>query len=179
MKPPKTLIVGIGSPHGDDVAGWKVAELLADELAGPDICIKQATSPLQILHWMEWRSELQQKSSEQGILANPTTILCDACRGFGEPGEINRWTWPDSELVNVSWSGTHDFSLTATLQLAERLNRLPPQVVIWTIEAGTAKAFDGMSPEVEAAVPRLAKSIASELLRHSSVKVEVCTNNHS
>ena len=164
MNHSKTLIVGIGSPHGDDAAGWKVAERLANDLDCHDIHIRQATSPIQVLDWIENVEHL---------------ILCDACRGFGQPGDVREWCWPAPELVNLSWSGTHDFSLVASLQLAERLNRLPPHVLIWTVEAATVGMFDAMSPEVADAVPKLAGAIAKECLRSSNVKGEPCTNNRS
>ncbi len=163
MKQSKTLIVGIGSPHGDDVAGWEVAELLTSELAGANVCVKQATSPLQILDWIDEAERL---------------MLCDACHGFGQLGDINRWTWPASELLDVSWSGTHDFSLTATLHLAERLNRLPFDVLIWSVEATATNPYERMSAEVAAAVPRLAKLIVAELMNPSSIKGATCTNSH-
>jgi hydrogenase maturation protease len=163
MNHANTLIVGIGSPHGDDVAGWKVAELLANDLDQNGICVKKATSPIQILDWIESVDEL---------------ILCDACRGLGDPGDVRQWDWPAHELVHASWSGTHDFSLTASLQLADRLDRLPPKVVIWTVEAAMGDTLDAMSPAVGAAVPTLVRLIASELVRSANSKGEACTNNH-
>ncbi len=34
MSPSATLVVGIGSPHGDDQAGWRVIDLLAQSMPG-------------------------------------------------------------------------------------------------------------------------------------------------
>ncbi|MGI9427921.1 MAG: hypothetical protein ACR2NM_04645, partial [Bythopirellula sp.] len=99
----RTLIVGIGSPHGDDQAGWLVAERLATDLDHDNIAVRKATSPVQLLDWLDSIDRL---------------VVCDACRGLGDVGELRRWLWPSPELADGSWSGTHDFSLIAVLQLA-------------------------------------------------------------
>ena len=98
--------------------GWKVADLLMNDLDQIDVRVEKAASPIQMLDWMEGVDRL---------------IVCDACRGLGKSGDVTRWLWPAAELVDLSWSGSHDFSVTASLRLAERLDRLPPLVVIWTV----------------------------------------------
>ena len=96
--------------------------------------VEKAASPIQILDWMEGVDRL---------------ILCDACRGLGESGDVTTMALARRRTSDVSWSGTHDFSLTASLQLADRLDRLPPQVVIWTVEAAMGDPLDAMSSEVQ------------------------------
>ncbi len=159
-----TLIVGVGSPHGDDQAGWLVAERLAADLDENDAAVRKAAAPIQVLDCLEGVERL---------------ILCDACRGLGRVGELRRWTWPAGELAGASWSGSHGLSLTATLQLAERLNRLPKQVVIWAVEAAVSGALDGLSPQVAAALPRLVGQIKAEIYCGARSRDEICTNNRS
>jgi len=67
------------------------------------------------------------------------------------------------ELENVCWSGTHDLPLPTVLNLAERLKRLPPTVLIWSVEGSKADVLDPMSPEVAAAVPRIVDEITGEI----------------
>ena len=164
MRRASRLIVGVGSPHGDDSVGWKVAESLLDKLDETDVRIEQAATPIQILDWLDGVERL---------------ILCDACCGLAVTGETQRWVWPAPELLKLSWSGSHNFSLIASLQLAERLNRLPPDVIIWTVEAKSGNAMDTMSPDVSAAVPRLVHSIVDDLMHFPDLKREPCTNNRS
>ena len=154
-----TLLVGIGSPHGDDQVGWRIAEQLAIAFDEDNLAVRRAKSPSQLLDWLDAVERL---------------FICDACRGLGRAGQISRWTWPARELQQASWSGTHDMSLPAVLQLAERLGRLPPAVVVWSVEGASDEALGAMSPEVAAALPSLTDQIANEVNLASP-----CTNVRS
>lgn len=155
-----TFIVGIGSPHGDDQAGWLVAERLAEMFGRrEDVAVRKATSPAEILAWLDNTDRL---------------IVCDACRGLGRVGKVKRWTWPDRQLVDATLSGTHDLSLPATLRLADRLDRLPQSVAVWSVEGTTGTALATLSSEVTAALPTLIANIADE-----ANQVELCTNGQS
>lgn len=159
MNAPPTLIVGIGSPHGDDQAGWQIAERLACQLDPEHVEVRAAASPIQLVDWLDDVDRL---------------ILCDACRGMGRVGQIRRWTWPTPELQEVLWSGTHNFSLPAVLQLAERLERLPPDVAIWSVEGAASDAMSAVSAEVAEVLPGMADGIAKEASEEYR-----CTNNQS
>ncbi len=158
MSSTETLFVGIGSPHGDDVVGWKVADQLRGHVrargAGSlDVRIEKAKSPIQTLDWINGIRRL---------------VLCDGCRGMGRPGQTRRWEWPMAELDRATWSGTHDFSLSASLQLAERLGRLPPLVVLWSMEITTGDAGDKVSRAVAEALPRFVQRVQAELLNQAA-----------
>lgn len=164
MNLPRTLIVGIGSSHGDDQAGWQVAQRLANDIRDDQVAVRQAASPDRLLDWLDGVEHL---------------VVCDACRGSGAVGEVKRWRWPLPENERTPWSSTHGLTLPAVLQLIEQLGRLPPHVVIWTVEAGASGAMDTMSPEVEAALPKLVSAIVDD--RHSQQTLQdwSCTNNRS
>jgi hydrogenase maturation protease len=161
----RTLVVGIGSPHGDDQAGWLVAERLADDpgigtesvLKGtkasghcPTVIVRKATSPGELLVWLDGLDRL---------------VICDACRGLGRVGAVREWTWPVHEFADAAWSGTHDLPLPAVLELAQRLRRLPPRVTIWSVEGASNDALAAVSPEVAAALPSLVDQIKNELTK--------------
>lgn len=158
MSPP-TLIVGIGSPHGDDQAGWQVAERLASQLDQAEADVRAVASPIQLLDWLDDVRRL---------------IVCDACQGLGRVGEVRRWHWPAAELQEASWSGTHDFALPAVLQLAKRLQRLPLNVAIWSVEGRAKEALGALSSEVATALPQIVQGITNELNQGHS-----CTKNRS
>jgi hydrogenase maturation protease len=142
------LIVGIGSSHGDDRAGWRVAELLAERLDQDNIDVRQAASPVQLLSWLAGVRQL---------------IICDACRGLDAPGRVHRWNWPSKELSDVAWSGTHDLSLPAVLALAERLGHLPRVVIVWAIEGSPGGPVEPMSRDVAAVLPQLVAEISRDV----------------
>ena len=159
MTSDRTLIVGLGSPHGDDQAGWLVADALSGRRLQPAVAVRKAMSPADVLDWVDGLERL---------------IICDACRGLSQIGALSRWDWPADQLAQVSWSGTHDLALPAALELADRLGRLPSQTVIWAVAGATANALTTPSDAVAAAIPMLTAAITAELARGSA-----CTNDRS
>lgn len=152
-----TLFVGLGSSHGDDQAGWLVADALigagpfAGALAGdlPPITVRAARHPAQVLDWLEGIERL---------------FVCDAVSGAGLPGQIRTWRWPDPQIQFARSGGSHDLGLSAVLELAAQLNRLPREIVIWGIEISeTAPGASGLSPELKAALPEAIRQIAAAL----------------
>jgi len=158
----ETLIVGIGSPQGDDSAGWLVADELVGCVEREGVRVRKAKSPADLLDWLEGVERL---------------IVCDACRGLGRPGRIRCWIWPTTELADLHFSGTHDLSLLAVLALARQLGRLPARVVIWAVESANRGAAEPMSDEVQAAAPELVERIRQEVQHESSFQADPCTND--
>src|SRR5262245_40512606 len=130
------LIVGIGSHHGDDQVGWRVAEELERNLP-PAAAVRLASTPADLLNWLD------------GI---DLLLVCDGCRGSGAPGHARRWSWPNIVEERLTWSGTHNLGLIETLSLAERLGHLPFHVAVWTVEMKDTGIRGSMSAEVAAAV---------------------------
>lgn len=159
MNRSRTLVIGIGSPHGDDQAGWLVAERIARD---HHAAVRQALSPADVLDWLQDVDRL---------------IICDACRGLGRVGEVRRWQWPLSDMPLLDWSGTHDVSLPAALELADRLGLLPRHVVIWAVEGEAPCMLGRLSPQVADAVPRLVDQIAGELCKTSLWQGDACTSS--
>lgn len=145
---PRTLVAGIGSPHGDDQAGWQVIRELRDSHLATDVEFRITRSPADLLDWLEDRHNV---------------IIIDACQGLGQPGEWRRLDWPASELATCLTAGTHDFSLPAALTLATQLNRLPSQVEIWMIEARTDQVGEAMSGDVLTGLPGLVAALRQRL----------------
>lgn len=147
--PPRTLIVGLGSPHGDDQAGWLAARrLAADRRPGGDVEVREAAAPTDLFDWLDGAARL---------------VVCDACVGSGPLGTVRRWTRSELRSAAVRGSGTHQVPLPAVLALAERLGRLPSRVAVWTVEAAATAPGDELSSAVEAALPRLVAAIEQEL----------------
>jgi hydrogenase maturation protease len=145
----RTLVIGLGSHHGDDRFGWRVAELLAAR-GDARYEIRLALTP----------AELPDHLAEGGY---DQLLVCDACRGAGPPGSIHRWRWPDNALALVDCRGTHDLSLAEALSLAERLGRLPQDVVIWAAEAATLRPTAPLSATVADTAEDAASQIHHEL----------------
>jgi hydrogenase maturation protease len=141
------LLVGIGSPHGDDRVGWEIASRVGERL-GTALSVRCARTPAELLDWLERVDTLD---------------VCDAVRNAVAVGSVCCWQWPAPEIERAPFRGSHDLSLPAVLALAEGLGRLPARVRIWGIGIKTAEASDALSPEVAAAVPTVVKRICGVL----------------
>jgi hydrogenase maturation protease len=164
-----TLIVGLGSAHGDDQIGWRVAERLATlvdrndnsaecgapatgnkrELPRPTaVSIRIARSPSELLDWLDGIGRL---------------IVCDACQNVGLPGASLRLCWPNAQLATLRSPGSHDIGLAGVLALAERLCRLPKEVIIWCAQGETTTPGSPLSASGHAAVTSLVEKVSQEL----------------
>jgi len=158
------LLVGIGSPFGDDRLGWIVAE----EIRRRGLTTAQvrcARAPADLLDWLDRVERL---------------VICDACHGDFAGGAWRRIEWPSPEVDRLAFVGTHDMSLTATLELAQQLGRLPERTTIWCMSVPQVAAIgsvrdglatqlvadDVLSPEVAHELPVFVEAIEQDL-RHA------------
>jgi hydrogenase maturation protease len=139
-----TLVVGVGSAHGDDQFGWLVAKHLASSSADGGAVVRSARSPAELLDWLEGFERL---------------IVCDACQGLGSPGAIHSWSWPDVPRRALRTAGTHDLGLAAVLELAQQLGLLPAETLLWCVEIETPRPGGAVSACIEAAAVRAAGMI--------------------
>ncbi len=143
------LLVGLGSPHGDDQAGWLVVSGVEQRLAGysKTLACRLAKSPSDLLDWLDEVTHL---------------IVCDACESATQLGELRFWHWPEDRVVRTRSSNSHQLGLPEVLDLATTLGRLPAQVEIRTI--GCAAFAPGTEPSlpVRDACSRLAQQLLED-----------------
>lgn len=139
------LIVGLGSPHGDDQAGWQVVQRL-HRRGIPEEYAVVARTPADLWNWCPCAGPL---------------IVCDACVGWGEPGSIGQWRWPGDVLPGPH-GGTHDLSLGEVLALGRELGWLPDNVEVWTITGSSFESNGEPCSSVVAAAERLANRLAGD-----------------
>lgn len=145
--PPLKLLVGVGSPSGDDGLGWHVVDLLASHL--PSLWeARKVANPTDMLDW---------------FASVETLLVCDACLRELPGDEIQRWQWPDLPDAMTGFIGTHDFSVPDVLRLAERLGTLPDQVVILAVEIDSHSAGNKghlrLTPRASLLAHKLAEAI--------------------
>jgi hydrogenase maturation protease len=144
----QSLLVGIGSPHGDDRVGWEIAGRVGERM-GRALVVRCLRTPAELLDLLE------------GI---DTLEICDALASEAAAGAVCCWQWPAPEIERAPFGGSHDLSLPAVLALAKVLGRLPAHVRIWGVGIKPAAAFDALSPDVAAAVPAIVKRICGALI---------------
>ncbi len=137
------LVVGLGSHHGDDQAGWLVLDRLR-ERNFPAARLTRILHPVDLLDVSDPQQSL---------------ILCDACRGSGAPGDVSHCRWPSDHFIITRHSGSHDLSLREVLELGQQLGRLPQIVEIWTIEGAVWSPGSPPSADVERAAIEVAEQL--------------------
>lgn len=162
--PRKVLIAGIGSAHGDDQAGWLVAEHLAATLRDCcNITVRKAMIPLDLLDWLDGVDVLH---------------VCDACEKDGNPNHVERFEWNPGTILSSSPElhlpvehaigsfrnpGSHDFGITEVLRLASELRKLPSSVIIWAVDGQCFRPGDQICAMTRSAAMQVASCIMAEL----------------
>lgn len=155
---PTTIVLGLGNPvRYDDAVGLRVAEEVERLLVG------QPVPGVRVLTSTRAGFELID------LLAGADhTIIVDCLEvPDGVPGTVRRLTLEDvsgaSRLV-----GSHDLSLAGAFEFARVSGvSMPRTAEIYGIQAAdTLRIEEGLSPEVAAIVPLLARAI-HERLRHN------------
>lgn len=142
-------IFGIGSPLGDDQAGWLTIDaLLARGMGGDEMVIEKLDRPganlIPLLDDAGW------------------VILVDAMRSGNQPGCIKRFDARDWPAYGRGLS-SHGLGVLDALLLARALGGLPPRLDLYGIEIGPAGPGDKVGNAVQAAIRRLARHIAADL----------------
>jgi hydrogenase maturation protease len=143
-------ILGIGSPSGDDQAGWLTVDALlaGGVLAGDEITVDKLDRPganlIPLLDSATW------------------VILVDAMQNDGEPGRIRRFDQKDWPAYSGGLS-SHGFGVVAALSLARELGSLPSRIDLYGIEIGSAKPGEQAGREIRVAAQQLARRIAADL----------------
>ena len=127
-----SLIVGLGSPHGDDQLGWLAIDRLRSRLPS-GVVAQRARHGVELLEHLE---------------GHDSAIVIDTAMPTGNPGAIRLFDWPSPELAGSTLWSTHGLGLIDALRLAEALGRLPRLVRIYTIEAMDTSPGISLSPNV-------------------------------
>lgn len=150
----KILILGIGSPFGDDRFGWEAVEALRHSaamsaVASGRIEISALDRPGAMLpgHWRE----------------TDIVILLDAVRSGAPPG-----TRHHIDVNDISGAGTlcssHGFGIVSAIGLAQVLGNMPSRLLVRGLEADSSWTGFFLSPAVADALPSLVADIAQEAL---------------
>ncbi len=146
-----TLVLGIGNPSmSDDGVGSQVVELLKGSALPPNVKVEDAGLPgWGLPAWFEDWSNV---------------ILVDAVQMGQAPGSWRRFR-PEEvrvELENDALS-LHQPDLACGLALAQALELLPENLVLYGVEPAIVDPGDALSPQVRHSLPDVVASILNDL----------------
>lgn len=151
------LVAGIGSPHGDDQAGWHVAQRLRKKQCH-QFEVRLISAPVELLDVIETLEYL---------------VCLDAIEGGKPLGTIQRHVWP----FEASWKSynqsTHGMDLVTVLKVAESVGLLPAKVILWTIEGANWKPGTQMNLSVENKLTELELCVEQDFIStDTSIAIE-------
>ncbi len=144
----RVRILGIGSPSGDDQAGWLTVDALLANGVPTDVDCHKLDRP--------GASLIPQLDNADWV------ILIDAMQSGAQVGHIQRFDRQDWPGYGHGLS-SHGVGVLDALSLAQALNSLPPRIDLYGIEIATVKPGDVAGEPVQAAAQRLARLLADAL----------------
>jgi hydrogenase maturation protease len=147
----RILILGIGSPFGDDRLGWVALEALQASAAlaaagGGSISFAVLDRPGPSL-LAQWHGA-------------DLVIVVDAMCSGAPPGTRHRLE--PAEGTTLESVSSHGFGLAAALELARALNELPPHLVVYGMEIDPSCTGFSLSEPVRRSLPALIREIERE-----------------
>jgi hydrogenase maturation protease len=149
----KTLVLGLGNPIlSDDGAGIRVAQEVDNQLNDPQITVAETSEAgLSLL---------------DSIVGYDQVIIIDVIQTKeGRAGQIYRME-PEDFSFAKHFSSPHQVNLVTALELGKMLDlAMPQKITIFAVEAKDISTFsEKCTPEVEQAIPKLAKMVIEELV---------------
>ncbi|MDH5511973.1 MAG: hydrogenase maturation protease [Gammaproteobacteria bacterium] len=153
----RVLVIGIGSPFGDDRLGWEAAETLRrsgdiSAATGGIIEISHLDHPGSLVT-MPWRD-------------TDCVILLDAVRSGALPGTPHCLAADELAGAGLACS-SHGFGVAEAVGLIRALGGMPSRLWVRGIEADPSWAGMSLSPAVASALPAFCVAVAKEALELS------------
>ena len=139
---PDIRVIGIGSSHGADAAGWLACELL------------QAHTTLSRIDWQLCRSPMQLPELVENYTA---VVVLDAVISSQPSGQVISIIWPQQQQVYHSLYSSHGLGVVEALQLASTLGQLPASTYILGISFNEQQQDAG--PVVKQALPHIQQEL--------------------
>jgi hydrogenase maturation protease len=150
-----SVVIGVGNPAiADDAIGIEVARWLKKNLAGyPGITVSEV-----------YNGGLELMEAMAGF---DKAVLVDAIVTGSAPGTIHRVTL-DEVATCRNTSTTHNGSISIALEFGRISGvKIPETIHVWAVEAGDVTTFrEGLTAEVQEAIPIVAAEILQELFSH-------------
>ena len=142
-------IIGIGSDHGDDQAGWMVTDAVQPYCPDNVKCLKIKT-PIDLIEWLDGAEQIH---------------LVDAAAQLDQP--VRRLYYRCQEdrrlIARLPANSTHGFAVSRALELAESLERRTDHVNLWLVSGCRFRPFTQICASTIAAIEQCARLLTDEL----------------
>jgi hydrogenase maturation protease len=148
---PSTLIVGIGNDFRcDDGIGLDIARRLSGILHDTvEVKMNYGDGAMLMEQWQNYNK----------------VILVDASSLSGNPGNISCFNLVKEMLpADIKNHSSHLFSVYEAIETAKVLNKLPPELIIFTIEGKVFKPGVNISEEVFSSSKEVIKLILQKII---------------
>jgi Ni,Fe-hydrogenase maturation factor len=177
----RILVAGIGSPHGDDRAGWDVADRMASHVAvggggrmgSPRLDavaaarVVRLSVPHDLFDHLESVDVLHLIDAGVGVGVETPFARYDVAFSSDPARRVLLRSCRDGETmrsgVSLRSGATHQIDLFSVLRLADSLGQLPRVVALWVIPGQRAEPGTDPSDACRQRIDRCAASIAAEL----------------
>lgn len=151
-RPPRALVVGVGTEHrSDDRCGLEVARRLRTRLGDRAIVVESSGEPASLLDVWDRATHV---------------VVIDAVRTGAPPGTVVRYEVGAGGLaVPAGVASTHGLSVAEAVALGRALGRLPAHLLLVGIEAGALGMSETMSEPVARALAPAVALVEAELAR--------------
>lgn len=149
----KTLVLGLGNPYrGDDGVGAAVITAMTSHDLPPDVVVLDGGTPglETVLIWQGYNRVIIVDAADMGL----------------DPGGWRRFLPGDAKLLlnKASMNGTlHAAGLAEALALAEALEILPPELILYGVQPASIAWSAYLTEGVRAAVPDICEAISAEI----------------
>jgi hydrogenase maturation protease len=146
----KAVVIGLGNLYmRDDGLGIRVAEALKERNLGESVSIQAYPEmDLTLIEKLQGTSKV---------------IVVDAVRGGKEPGTVSKYTLTPRKGELSELPSLHSLALCDVLDLAMSSGILTCPVVIVGVEPRDDSLGEGLSSEVESALPKAIEAVMKEL----------------
>ena len=171
----RMMVAGLGSPNGDDQAGWRVIDLLTTQIA--EVCqLRQAKVPHELIDWIGDIDELhvvdacladddQSNVSKYQLASDDHEVWLRrtvADRGTTTGGAVGDKR-DRAKLTRLRSNSSHLIDFASVMQLARQLNKLPSSVTVWTVPGRDFGPSGSVQPDCQIKIAECAEAIAGEI----------------
>ncbi|GGK65650.1 hydrogenase maturation protease [Amphritea balenae] len=146
----KIKIIGLGSPHGDDQAGWEVIRLLQQQTLPENVELLALDRPgLALPNYFDGADKV---------------ILIDACDAGWMLGEWQQFSLEQLlDCAGLQGGSSHQLGVADSLQLAAITGVELPAITVICVQIGQCGQMEAMSPELFTSSKRICNNIHYQL----------------